>query len=569
MQVFREMKNHYEKHTYTDIGTQLLNTYETYFLDYERDHPQDLNVTACGRCGATPPRRAKRESVNVIQSVASDKDDTVVKKVEDTVMKDAGDVKDGGDASTKTDATPKVTPTTPSTPASVTYTGATWAKEGVCEPLGVESIPGDSTKKKCLGWVECDVCRVLTHVDCSTRPNAVDVTPGGEVGWFVCDGCEAMRQGGGGGNGQQINASTRQLGFANTGTPVGASGRGESPLSSRARASSASGTYARHKQSQSAKHAALKRDRYGGKRENNSTMPHRQTAQFPGQPLGWGAEHIVSNVSSPGMYTYQPGGFGRAQGGGIHSPNGNPHYPVSPNAHPTHPGEFRYTQFNGSSPFDQQARASAESHRQWALQQERESAVAHAARAAMEMEAEAEAARANGLGGNDPMNHTMSVMVPGTLEYERVAASVAQGFPGSQRQQTHSLREVINVQPPPVPQMRSPSRSPRVSHEDKDSPKSSRGRNALGSLPGALLRRSNSAQNILNAANEQPGSPPNERNTAVSPAVLSLTRSASQCSLGAQDFWRGLLDQADGQSGFVADENEGALNAESDLFAFT
>jgi hypothetical protein len=57
LQVFREMRNHYDGHTYTDIGTQLLNTYELYFLDYERDHPQDLNVTACARCGRAPPFR--------------------------------------------------------------------------------------------------------------------------------------------------------------------------------------------------------------------------------------------------------------------------------------------------------------------------------------------------------------------------------------------------------------------------------------------------------------------------------------------------------------------------------
>ena len=33
LQVFREMRNHYDGHTYTDIGTQLLNTYELYFLE--------------------------------------------------------------------------------------------------------------------------------------------------------------------------------------------------------------------------------------------------------------------------------------------------------------------------------------------------------------------------------------------------------------------------------------------------------------------------------------------------------------------------------------------------------
>ena len=42
VEVFREMSNHYDGHTYTDIGTLLLNTYEKYFLEYERAHPQDL-----------------------------------------------------------------------------------------------------------------------------------------------------------------------------------------------------------------------------------------------------------------------------------------------------------------------------------------------------------------------------------------------------------------------------------------------------------------------------------------------------------------------------------------------
>ena len=40
VEVFREMTNHYEGHTYTDIGTLLLNAYETFFLQYERSHPE-------------------------------------------------------------------------------------------------------------------------------------------------------------------------------------------------------------------------------------------------------------------------------------------------------------------------------------------------------------------------------------------------------------------------------------------------------------------------------------------------------------------------------------------------
>ena len=39
VEIFREMTNHYEDHTYTDIGTLLLNTYEKFFLQYEQAHP--------------------------------------------------------------------------------------------------------------------------------------------------------------------------------------------------------------------------------------------------------------------------------------------------------------------------------------------------------------------------------------------------------------------------------------------------------------------------------------------------------------------------------------------------
>jgi hypothetical protein len=55
VEVFREMRNHYENHTYTDIGTLLLNTYETHFLEYEREHPQDLEPGPCPGCGELPP----------------------------------------------------------------------------------------------------------------------------------------------------------------------------------------------------------------------------------------------------------------------------------------------------------------------------------------------------------------------------------------------------------------------------------------------------------------------------------------------------------------------------------
>ena len=60
VEVFRDMENHYDRHTYTDIGTLLLNTYEQTFLEYEREHPQDLNIIACPTCARPPPRRERR-----------------------------------------------------------------------------------------------------------------------------------------------------------------------------------------------------------------------------------------------------------------------------------------------------------------------------------------------------------------------------------------------------------------------------------------------------------------------------------------------------------------------------
>mmetsp|Transcript_11693 Transcript_11693/g.18821 ORF Transcript_11693/g.18821 Transcript_11693/m.18821 type:complete len:366 (-) Transcript_11693:11-1108(-) len=53
VEIFREMTNHYEDHTYTDIGTLLLNTYEKFFLQYEQAHPEDIAVSACSVCGET------------------------------------------------------------------------------------------------------------------------------------------------------------------------------------------------------------------------------------------------------------------------------------------------------------------------------------------------------------------------------------------------------------------------------------------------------------------------------------------------------------------------------------
>ena len=56
VEIFREMANHYDGHTYTDIGTLLLNTYQKTFLEYEEEHPQDRNVAKCAVCGDAPPR---------------------------------------------------------------------------------------------------------------------------------------------------------------------------------------------------------------------------------------------------------------------------------------------------------------------------------------------------------------------------------------------------------------------------------------------------------------------------------------------------------------------------------
>ena len=53
------MANHYDGHTYTDIGTLLLNTYEKTFSEYEEEHPQDRNVAECAVCGDAPPRCRK------------------------------------------------------------------------------------------------------------------------------------------------------------------------------------------------------------------------------------------------------------------------------------------------------------------------------------------------------------------------------------------------------------------------------------------------------------------------------------------------------------------------------
>ena len=40
VQVYREMDNHEDGHTYTSIGTVLHGLYQKYFLGYELQHPE-------------------------------------------------------------------------------------------------------------------------------------------------------------------------------------------------------------------------------------------------------------------------------------------------------------------------------------------------------------------------------------------------------------------------------------------------------------------------------------------------------------------------------------------------
>ena len=46
----QQLHNHYVNHTYTDIGNNLLNTYERYFLAYEHAHPEDVPDARCVTC---------------------------------------------------------------------------------------------------------------------------------------------------------------------------------------------------------------------------------------------------------------------------------------------------------------------------------------------------------------------------------------------------------------------------------------------------------------------------------------------------------------------------------------
>ena len=224
LQVFREMRNHYDGHTYTDIGTQLLNTYELYFLDYERDHPQDLNVTACARCGRAPPFRLPEPVFAVTSAKAKAKEETGKKeKREDGEKKDGVTNEEEAPRADRGAVALTLNPK-PAKPARGTAPlassgcamspsgGIAWAREGVTDAdlraasaiaeTKTNAAPGEKTFSFSrardallpLGWVECDACRVLTHVACA-RDGAADVTPGGHVAWFVCDACDAKARG--------------------------------------------------------------------------------------------------------------------------------------------------------------------------------------------------------------------------------------------------------------------------------------------------------------------------------------------------------------------------------------
>ena len=83
-----------------------------------------------------------------------------------------------------------------------------------------------------LGWVECDACRVLTHVACA-RDGAADITPGGHVAWFVCDACDAKARG------VVSPGPSPPIRCPKKKPKTGGGSRGKSPLGSRSRASTA------------------------------------------------------------------------------------------------------------------------------------------------------------------------------------------------------------------------------------------------------------------------------------------------------------------------------------------
>ena len=658
MTVFREMRNHYEKHTYTDIGTQLLNTYETYFLDYENDHPQDLNVVSCARCGGVPPRRANGEFF--VKQLVGNK--CARAEVDAQKQETASLVDDGSNG---VPVSPPVS--TPSTPDALTKElmspgvihvggGATWATEGVCVVVGGGAVltggcamdarmdyaaVAAKTCQNQIGWVECDCCRVLTHVDCA-RPGSADLTPSGEVAWFVCDRCASRRSGDAPFDAvprgvvpntpSNHSARTHAVGFGTTSGTIG-----KSPLSSRARSFSASAgamrmantgantgnTAANHTHAATAANAAprkngtlLKRDRYGAKREHargvestrveSMNLGRSQSPLIPQAGL-YGSNRPSSRspnlfpqaqqLSVPLSYAQQesrlnelPAQHGSLQPsrpqhggyvGGYHQPQ--PTRGEFTNAPPYGTGQGAryppgYTQGGyrerGGEVRDVKARTA-----EWHRTQERESAVAAAAHAAMEIEAEMEVEeKRKELASFEEYERSRPPGFPSVVNDAGDGGSAeapgrplpgreipGRDIPGTRRTNTEAQ---ALAQAPPLPHSSSPRNA----------------RPALGSLPSVLLRRSNSQQNVLNALvnDECPGSPggassprgmervSSQQNIQM---LTSLTRSASQCSLGAEHFWSGLLGSTGGNTGAggsqgMPDENE-AVATGPDLFAFT
>jgi len=515
LQVFREMRNHYDGHTYTDIGTQLLNTYELYFLDYERDHPQDLNVTACARCGRAPPFRPPEPVFAKMTSAkAKAKEETAKEKREELrEKKEEGALKNG---ETKKEEAPRADRGAVALTLNPKPAKLAWAREGVTDAdlraasaiaeTKTNAAAGDPTFSRAfadallpLGWVECDACRVLTHVACA-RDGAADVTPGGHVAWFVCDACDAKARG--------VSS------LSSPGPPPRVScltkkSRGKSPLGSRSRASTALPTAPETREK---REGQTKRDRDGrevltGSFPSELQRQNLARAAYPGPGPGHFAPHA-----------FQP----RARGGGGAS-HPSARAGVAPyGAYGTPGGAYGNNLSNMSNMSFRLVDARAvygDAAAYDALQRERESAAAAAAAAAMEMEMER--ARAQ-------------------TKYSYAEGPTPQGAEGP-----------------------GPGGAVAMRHA----------RRALGSVPHARLRRSNSAQNILNAA----AAPARSGGADASPraadeplppparSVDALTRSASQCSLGAEDYWRGLLDANPAMDDA---ENETAGEGGADLFAF-
>ena len=518
MRVFREMRNHYDKHTYTDIGTQLLNTYEVYFLDYERDHPQDLNVAACPRCGRAPPRRPPLAIDRAKQSTAKEAT--------------AGDAAAGDETTAPVGA---------ASGAAAPFGGVAWAGEGVTDadlrdaaaarpPETTSPSPHEPRKAAFaallpLGWVECDVCRVLTHVACA-RDGAADVTPGNQVAWFVCDACDAKARGVEASAGE----SPRCRRFA--GRPeTSPSPRGKSPLGSRRRVGSDAPRGAPRRLGALETSGASKRDRHGREvRPSPWPMPSPCSTDFvPGGADRRGA-YRAEFAPAPVPVPFVPAGSGApfaSRGSGALAVSG------------------AVSAYGASYPnAEHQARDVANAH------------------AAMREDAYG-MVEARAVYGDCAAYDAAAAAAAAAAERARAPSSTRTdpggAFAVAASDRTHHTYRTTRTHQTPF---QAGSGARELS------------RRALGSVPGARLRRSNSAQNILNAARaREAGFPADPARSGGSPSppedarhVDALTRSASQCSLGAEHFWRGLLGanpaQDDAENDSVGPEGGG------DLYAF-